>query len=550
MNISTGGIKKHLQKRKWLKYGIIAFVALALLASLFVFKNDFLPGDDEKEYRISSEMLFSMGRIKTLNPAASEDEDTYYITKLIYEGLFELDNTMTPELLLAESYEFNKGKGSVDIKLKSGVKWHDGKDFTADDVRFTITALKAAGTKCLYAEQVSNISGTSVKDDDEIVIYFNDENNVSLDQLTFPVLPEHRYSDIYYSKTPEDDFRPVGTGPYEYKKFSEAAYLELGAYQDYHGQKAQNSIKFIVLSNRDNANRLVESSNISVLFSKEAGRAAKISKKNMDTVDFPANEVEYIGYNMESPGTSKKSVRKAIAYAIDTKTIIEECYYNSGLQNDNLYFPGYLGIKSEKDAYTYSTGKAAALLKRAGYKDRDNDGYLESTDGTRLTINIAVDSGNASRISAAEYIKDFLDNLRIDTYIIEGDWNAYLARLNSKNYDIFIGGLKYTESMDMRVILSGEGQSNYTGYKNGKMDDMLDEMRSGITIEEMRSLYGEIKELSKEELPYYCLLYKTYGAIKAPALQGEVTPLFFDLYYGCENWKCRYELTEEKSGEQ
>jgi peptide/nickel transport system substrate-binding protein len=79
---------------------------------------------------------------------------------------------------------------------------------------------------------------------------------------------------------------------------------------------------------------------------------------------------------------------------------------------------------------------------------------------------------------------------------------------------------------------------------------MLDEMRSGITIEETRSLFGEIKDLSKEELPYYCLLYKTYGAIKAPALQGDVMPLFSDFYYGCEKWKCRYEVTEEKSSEQ
>jgi peptide/nickel transport system substrate-binding protein len=79
------------------------------------------------------------------------------------------------------------------------------------------------------------------------------------------------------------------------------------------------------------------------------------------------------------------------------------------------------------------------------------------------------------------------------------------------------------------------------------LEELLNQMRSGLSPEEMKETYVEIREVLQNDLPYFCLLYKTTGAIQSPALVGEVMPTFDDYYRGCENWYCRYEVTTQSA---
>lgn len=83
-------------------------------------------GNNEKEYREVQHLDFPIQAIKTLNPATSQDRDTYYISRLIYDGLFELDDKLVPQNNLASSYVFDKKSDSVLVSLVSA-KFHDGK---------------------------------------------------------------------------------------------------------------------------------------------------------------------------------------------------------------------------------------------------------------------------------------------------------------------------------------------------------------------------------------------------------------------------------------
>ena len=78
---------------------------------------------------------------------------------------------------------------------------------------------------------------------------------------------------------------------------------------------------------------------------------------------------------------SKSSVRKAIAYSLNPQQIIDECYYGSGVTNENIYFPGYLGVEPLKDQYSFDESAATDLLKQSGYKDTNGDNYVENPDG-------------------------------------------------------------------------------------------------------------------------------------------------------------------------
>ena len=103
------------------------------------------------------------------------------------------------------------------------------------------------------------------------------------------------------------------------------------------------------------------------------------------------------------------------------------------------------------------------------------------------------------------------------------------------------------ELSDLRDILSTDGTSNFIGYSNTKLDRYLNQMGFGIEEDTAVNKYKQIKQVINSDLPYYCVLYKTYGAIKAPSLEGTVSPSFNNYYYGCGNWKCKYEVTGSSS---
>ena len=100
-------------------------------------------------------------------------------------------------------------------------------------------------------------------------------------------------------------------------------------------------------------------------------------------------------------------------------------------------------------------------------------------------------------------------------------------------------------SMDMSSILKSDGENNFTGYSNRKVDGLLDELMSGKTVDESRKILDELKKNIHEDLPYYCICYPTYGIVKAPVFNGELKSNFTNPYNGAETWYSNYEKRVE-----
>lgn len=546
---TTQETEEPVKKRIWMKYLATGIFVLIVLISLFFVDGTLLPSSDDKEYKTSQNVILPMVNISSFNPLVSKDEDTYYISKLIYDGLFAMDENMTPTPQLVEDYSINTKNQTITLTLRQGVIWHDGKEFTSADVKYSIDAFKTAGNKSLYQTDISKIKKAKVNGNNQVIIYFNSPAEMSLDLLTFPILPKHQFERIGNAIEKVKGFKPIGTGSYKYKSFDPTSRLTLVANSEYFGEIAQNTLLFQVLPNKLNFFNLLKASNLSLIISKSATRESEISGENVTVVDFPSNEVEYLGYNFQQPDLAKRSVRIAIATAINPQEIIDESYYGSGIVNEDIYFPGYLGVDPLTESYTYDETLSADYLKKAGYLDNNGDGYVETAEGDPLTLRILVNSDNASRLLAAKQIGEALNDAGMKAIIEKADWNTYLSQLRSGDFDLYLGGMKLSKSMDLRDLLSKNGAYNYLGYSNGKLDDLLETMRSGQTAAEMKETYESIRGILHDDLPYFCLLYKTSGAIQSLALVGEVMPTFDDYYNGCETWYCRYEVTTQTTTE-
>ena len=583
----------------WTKNSIIAIVVIVVVAIMIAagavqfFGEDRTVTTDEKgvTYKYSPEIELSMSNLKSSNPMNSTDLDTYYISHLVYDGLFDLDETMTPVKNLAKSYSINKKNKRITINLVN-TKFHNGQKLTSYDVEYTVEALKAAGTNN-YSSMVSNIYSIIPEDDHKVTVSFNEESKMRLSDLTFPIMPRKQFDGVY-TAIYKQNMKMVGTGPYKMTRNNGTTGIRLKAYDDYHGEKAQNNITFSILTGKSNKYKMTEASNISTFRSTAKGREAKIDQSDTGIVDFPANEVEYIGFNFLKESMTDKNIRKAIATAIDNKTIIQECYYNSAMINDTIYYPNYLGFESNTDKYAHNQDKAEKYLAKAGYKDRDSDGFMENESYGELSVTLLTTDGE-TRQETAEMIQKDLQDIGIHVYISYAPEKSFENYLKSGNFDIFLGGFKYSEDMDMAQLLKGtemtvkyvydsnnnnqngnqedegkyqSGSSgngtqngnlkekksynklitglNYTRYYNKQLNEALDKMNNGEDVNELRETFREIHDLLISEVPYYCVLYKTYGMVKAPSLEGEMKPTFWNVYNNCETWKSKYEAEPEE----
>ena len=128
-------------RRTWINLLVIAVVIVAGIARIETYKEEVLEIDPDVELTESKTLYFVSEEIDTHNPIISQSEDTYYISKMIYNSLFDYNVNMNVVKELVDEYTVNTDEGKISIELRTDVKWHDGEKLTASDVKFTVNAI-------------------------------------------------------------------------------------------------------------------------------------------------------------------------------------------------------------------------------------------------------------------------------------------------------------------------------------------------------------------------------------------------------------------------
>ncbi|MDR2354891.1 MAG: ABC transporter substrate-binding protein [Clostridiales Family XIII bacterium] len=502
---------------------------------------------------VSPVVFLPMEMVRTLNPVLSKDEDSYFIGKLIYDSLFETDDSLTLVPSLAESYSYDESGLSMTVRLKSGLLWSDGDSFDAADVVFSIDAYTADRDAHLYGANVRNIRSAKVvaKDALSLVIAFREATDTSAALLTFPILPSHLYRNQSALRRDAENFIPVGTGPYAVREFDRHSHLTLEGNPNHAGGIPENTLEFQVIPSRDDALNMLSINAISYAVFREGDRDTIYRDANMRAESFPGNEAVFIGFNFNKDMFRRKEARQAVALCVDSKELLEVCFFNSGVPADSIYYPGFLGVGESADPYAADPDRSKSLLASAGFSDTDGDGFYEyfsvpegeETGLLRpLSLRLLVNGDDASRVSAGQMIQAALQRIGLACELAAKDRDAYAAALAAGDYDLFLGGAQFAENYDLRSLLHS-AHGNPIAYGDPAMDALLDDFTAAKSPQERRDIFEAIHARFVEEIPYYCLFYKTYGAVASPALSGDLQPRFDDIYRGCEDWRCVYETS-------
>ena len=463
---------------------------------------------------LSNTLVYAGEGTDSINPILDTHGE---LTTIVFDGLLKLDANGKPVEGLAESYEFDEGSNKYTFKLRSGVKWHDGEEFNADDVVYTYDTIKNDET--LSASATSNyedISGIKKVDDSTVEITLSEYNAPMLTYFTLGILPEHLYKGQDLSTT-ELNQAPVGTGKYKFVSWdADGGMITFEKNEDYYG-KVPNIDRLVYKTVGD------ETTKATMIQSGEAD-LAWLNSKYASTFDGKSGFTEWVfttadyrGASMDMPSDFWKDNADSIGvlnYAIDKESIVENVLVGDG---EYAYSPiqrNPLGTNKEADIYTYDVNKFHEEMAKLGWT-QGSDGIYER-NGQKFHFTIQTRDYEEERVDIANVMSDMLKQVGVDMEVVlvpKFDWKA--------GYDGFLAGYatEFDPDMIYKQFVTG-ASDNSRGYSNAEVDRILKEARHEKDEAKRKQLYGEFEKVYAENPSILLVVYLDGNYVGTDALSG------------------------------
>ncbi|HWO74691.1 MAG TPA: ABC transporter substrate-binding protein [Bacillus sp. (in: firmicutes)] len=452
-----------------------------------------------------------------LDPAIATDGESFKVTKNIYETLVEFGPQDTEIYSgLATEWTTSEDGLTYTLKLREGVKFHDGTDFNADAVVYNFERWKA-GSKEQFYYYNSQFGGIIDK------VTAVDPYTVEF-KLTRPLAPflKNLAMSPFAIASPAaieeygDKFteNPVGTGPYKFQEWKRNDRITIVKNENYWDPEFPKLETIIFRSIPDNSARL------NALMSGEVDLIDGVNYSDMPQIEAnpdlqvfnrPSMNVAYLGLTATREPFNNKLVRQAINHAIDKQAIIDAFFEGAAQPAVNPMPPVIAGYNDEIQGYEYDPEKAKQLLEEAGYPD-GFEMELWAMPVPRPYM------PNGQKV--AEAIQANLADVGIKATIVTYEWGVYLEKARLGEADAFLlGWTGDNGDADnfLYVLLDKDsiGSNNYTYYSNDQLHEILIQAQSETDPATREALYKQAQEIIHEDAPWVPLVHSQ------PALAGK-----------------------------
>lgn len=463
-----------------------------------------------------------LGDASYLNPILASDSASGAINSLVYNGLVKYDKDLNLVGDLAEKWEIKNGGKEIVFYLRKNVFWHDGVEFTAEDVKFTYEKLIDPNIKTPYSSDFLLIDKCIVIDKYRIKFVYKQSFAPALESWGMGIIPKHIFDNPKYDfhKNPANR-APVGTGPYKFLKWITDEKVEVVANKNYfEGQPFISKYVFRIIP--DQSVQFLELLNESIDTMNLTPDQAISKTKVLDLYyrfEYPSFSYTYLGFNLNHFLFKDKKNRQALAYAINKKEIIEGVLLGKGCVATGPFSPQSWAYNANLKDFEYNPELAKKILEENGWEDIDNDGILEKkvfTDNkeeiVKFKFSLITNQGNKSRQLVAQIIQKQLKEIgiKVDIQIIE--WSVFINNyINTRNFDAVILGWSLGRDPDQYIIWHSAqtklGQYNFVGYKNQEVDRLLELGRTEFDFNKRKQIYQKIHKIIHNDVPYIFLYY-------------------------------------------
>jgi len=456
----------------------------------------------------------------TLNPLLAADSASGHVTDLIFNGLVKYNKDLELVGDLAKSWEVSDDKKVITFHLRKGVKWHDGAPFTAADVKFTYDLIKSDDVPYPYKSDFDLVEKFEVIDDYTIRVTYKKPYVPALESWGQEIVPKHILSDVKNIRIAKFNSSPIGTGPFKFKEWVEGEKIVLEANRDYfEGRPYIDKCIFRIIPDKSVMFLHLRNEDIDMCALKPDQyihhATSEQFKMRFNIYRYPSRSYTYMGFNLTDPLFKDLKIRKAIAHAIDKKSILKGVIFNLGRITTGPFYVNSWAYNKKVKSPEYSLDKAKKLLNEAGWKDIDNDGILEKDldkDGQpeQFEFELLTNNGNKTRELTAQIIKNQLQKIGIKVNPRFLEWKVFDSEyVTPRKFQAIILGWSLPVDPDIYNIWHSscvdEKGNNLAIYKNPEVDRLLEEGRITFDRARREAIYHKVHKLIAADHPYIFL---------------------------------------------
>ncbi|HBZ09885.1 MAG TPA: ABC transporter substrate-binding protein [Bacillus bacterium] len=443
-----------------------------------------------------------MAQPPTLDPHATVSVATTEIGRNIFESLLAFNERNEAAPLLAESFESSEDLKSITFKLRKGVKFHNGKEMTADDVVASMERWRELNGKANTYFSKSEF----VKKDDYTVVLKMDKpftiaKYILATNINFPAIMPKEVIDT----APKAGVKEyIGTGPFKLEEWKQDQYIKMVKNEEYQSPKNEpdglvgkkdpmvDELVFHIVPDESTRTAGIQTGEYDVsLEIPHDNFPALESDGNLEALTYP-NGFNTVIFNKRNGLFSNEKARQALNLAVDKKEVMMAAF-----TDEKFYTPEHGLLSKEyvswysdkgKDKYDeYDPEAAKKLFKEAGY------------NGEELTILTTKDYNE--QYHTAVVIQENLKKIGVKSKLEIYDWATLMeVREDDKFYDLM--PMSYQVATDPTQINYLDSRINYTGWSNSpEIDQLLDQLMVAPSDEEAKEIFGKLQEESWNYLP-------------------------------------------------
>jgi peptide/nickel transport system substrate-binding protein len=488
-----------------------ALVAFVMLQSALFAACSSAPAADQTNYLI----VGSRTAPNNLDPLIGTDEASARVSQLVFSSLMDIGDDLRPQPRLAERLEQPDPLTYI-VRLRHGVKFHDGRPLTARDVVYTYRSVLDPKRLSPYRGGFTTVQSIEATDDYTVTFKLKAPFAAFPVQLVAPPIVPDGASDAMLRA------HPIGTGPYRFVSYAVDDQVVLAAFTDYfEGPPANPGIVMKVIPDdtmrglelrKDSIDVVINDLPPDIVYQLEQRGDFRVARS-------PGVDFMYLAANMRDPVMSNRRVRLAIGYAIDREAIVK--YMRRGLAQVAVGLIPRQAWAFEPDVFqfTYDPERAKMLLDEAGYPDPDGDGPLP-----RLQISLKTSTNEEYRLQATVIQQD-LARVGIAVDLRSYEFATFYADVLKGNFQLYalqwVGGALVDPDILRRVFHSQQvppAGFNRGFYNNPEVDRLIDQATTALDEAERKRYYSAAQKIIAADAPYIPIWNRINAIVAQPAV--------------------------------
>jgi peptide/nickel transport system substrate-binding protein/oligopeptide transport system substrate-binding protein len=475
----------------------------------------------------------------TLDPALVSDGNSRTVVRQLFNGLVQVGADLKPRPAIAEFWEASRDGRVWTFTLRPGVKFHHGREVTAQDFVYSFTRLldpskpgpvtelfrRVQGASAFLQGQASHIEGLQALNPLTLQITLTEPFAPSLTVLGLAnaaVVPQEEVERLgeHFASA------PVGTGPFKFVRWERDKEIVLEAYDRYHdGRPFLDTIVFKISATFDEAFTEFLVGNLEEVpipseRTEEVHANMKYSRYQL--LRNPSLSLLYIGFNTQHKPFDDKRVRQAFNYAVHKEALLRDSSTMGSVAATGGLPPGMPGHDPDLPGYDYNPAKAKQLLAEAGYPQGDGFPAVQLWSASEA---------ESTKAELAVYRENLAElGVQVDVYYAT-DWAAYDSMLRQGQLPMFrvawYGDIPDPDNF-FTPLLHSNGQPNYMFYRNPKVDQLLEQARKETDYAQRIALYRQAERLVLDDAPWIPQHNQVFEHLYQPYVQGVEISLLGD----------------------